>query len=358
VNTDLDQDSIFGPEILSDAIEAVANSSPLDQAFDSVQHLDPLASSTLEILEEYWDSSRIIAPLEIPQFSQFDLLPLHQVLLRDQFREAINPDADEALRHDVQSRGIVNPIIVVEVPGGFRTIIGDRRVIAARSASLERIPARVIRLGDSNADRTRELELILAEDIHRNPFNALELTDIVLETVACIVQVRRDVILKTLQRASHLRAGDVPRIEDRRILDVLNSMLAPTKLALETFRRDYVPLLSAPQDVRDAVQSGLSHSLAIVIARVEDFTKRASMIADAQAGTLTVRAARAAIGKKSKQQRTKSSIIERPAIFAEMGGRIDGLIRERPGLENNPDVVRCHKLLTRLLGIVEQNHVS
>jgi ParB-like nuclease domain len=349
VNTVLDQDSIFGPEILSDAIEAVANSSPLD-------HLDPLASSTLEILEEYWDSSRIIAPLEIPQFSQFEYLPLHQVFLRDQFREAINPDADEALLHDVQSRGIVNPIIVVEVPDGFRTIIGDRRVEAARGANLDRIPARVIRLGDSNADRARELELILAEDIHRNPFNALELTDIVLETVACIVQVDRDVILKTLQRASHLRAGDVPRIEDRMILDVLNSMLAPTGLARETFRREYVPLLCAPLDVRLAVQSGVSHSLAIVIARVEDFTKRASMIADAQAGTLTVRAAKAAVGKPKRKSGLNKT--RPPSVFAELGGCVDRLIHAQPDLEHNPDVVKIHKLLTRLLGIVEQNRVS
>jgi ParB-like chromosome segregation protein Spo0J len=244
------------------------------------------------------------------------------------------------------------------MPDGYRTIIGDRRVEAARSANLERIPARVIRSGDSHVDRIRELELTLAEDIHHSPFNALELTDIVLETVACIVQVDRDVILKTLQRASHLRARDVPRAEDQPILEALDSMLAPTGLARETFRREYVPLLCAPPDVRAAVQSGVTHSLAIVIARMEDAGTRASMIADAKAGVLTVRKAKEKIGKKSKQQRKDSSIKEQPAIFAEIGSRIDGLIRERPGLENNPDVVRCHKLLTRLLGIVEQNHVS
>jgi ParB-like chromosome segregation protein Spo0J len=358
VHTHPDQDSIFGPETFSVLFEAVEVTSSLDEVCDSAQHLDSLASSTLEMLEEHWDPSRTIAPLEIPQFSKFEFLALDQVQLRDHFREATNPDEDEALLVDVMSRGVINPIIVAQMPDGYRTIIGDRRVEAARSANLERIPARVIRSGDSHVDRIRELELILAEDIHHSPFNALELTDIVLETVACIVQVDRDVILKTLQRASHLRAGDVPRIEDRMILDVLNSMLAPTKLALETFRRDYVPLLSAPRDVRAAVQSGVSHSLAIVIARMEDAGTRASMIADAKAGVLTVRKAKEKIGKKLKQQRKDSAIKEQPAIFAEIGSRIDGLICGRPGLENHPDVVRCHKLLIRLLGIVEQNHVS
>jgi ParB-like chromosome segregation protein Spo0J len=359
VNIDPDQDSMFGPETSIDTSEAVENTSPLDHAYDSAQHLDPLASSTLVMLEEHWDPSRTIAPLEIPKFSKFEYLSLHQVQLRDQFREATNLDADEALLDDVRSRGIVNPIIVAEMPDGFRTIIGDRRVEAARGANLEKIPARVIRLGDSNVDRVRELELILAEDIHHSPFNALELTDIVLETVACIIQVERDVILKTLQRASHLRARDVPRTPaDLVILEVLDSMLAPTGLARETFRREYVPLLCAPQDVRFAVQSGVSHSLAIVIARVEDVVRRAAMIEDAKAGILTVRAAKAEIGIEPKQKRKSGLNKTRPSVFAELGGRVDRLIRAQPGLEHNPDVVRCHKLLTRLLGIVEQNRVS
>ena len=79
--------------------------------------------------------------------------------------------SEEGLRELAQSirmQGIIQPVVVRYVDGGYRLIAGERRVRAAKLAEAPTIPARVI------ADSVdRDLEKALVENIQREDLNAV-----------------------------------------------------------------------------------------------------------------------------------------------------------------------------------------
>jgi ParB family transcriptional regulator, chromosome partitioning protein len=75
----------------------------------------------------------------------------------------------EALAASIREHGVIQPILVTESVHGYQLIAGERRVRAARLAGLERIPAIVRQLGDSE-----QLELALVENLQREDLNAIE----------------------------------------------------------------------------------------------------------------------------------------------------------------------------------------
>lgn len=84
---------------------------------------------------------------------------------RGRFDEAAISDlAESVLEH-----GILQPVLVVAVDGGYRIVAGERRLRAARTAGLATIPA-VVR----TADEQEQLALALVENIQRTDLNAMD----------------------------------------------------------------------------------------------------------------------------------------------------------------------------------------
>ena len=75
----------------------------------------------------------------------------------------------EALAASIREHGVIQPILVTESVHGYQLIAGERRVRAARLAGLERIPAVVRQLADSE-----QLELALVENLQREDLNPIE----------------------------------------------------------------------------------------------------------------------------------------------------------------------------------------
>jgi ParB family chromosome partitioning protein len=84
-------------------------------------------------------------------------------------RKAFDADELAALSASVKSHGILQPLVVRQVEGGFQVIAGERRLRAAREAGLATVPVRVV---DFNDQQT--LEAALAENIQRADLNAIE----------------------------------------------------------------------------------------------------------------------------------------------------------------------------------------
>ena len=85
-------------------------------------------------------------------------------------RSVFDEDALVELTHSIREFGLLQPIVVREVPdGGFELVMGERRWRAAERAGLETIPAIVRRTED--ADLLRDA---LLENIHRANLNPLE----------------------------------------------------------------------------------------------------------------------------------------------------------------------------------------
>lgn len=75
----------------------------------------------------------------------------------------------EELAASIREHGVLQPVLVTEVAGGYRLIAGERRLRAAEMAGLERIPALV-----RSADETAQLAWAVIENVQRSDLNAIE----------------------------------------------------------------------------------------------------------------------------------------------------------------------------------------
>jgi ParB family transcriptional regulator, chromosome partitioning protein len=309
------------------------------------------------------DNPKVTGAMRLETAHAVTFVPVDVIELRDAYRVVLNTEEEARLELDVTRRGVINPVVIAPLGNGrFRTVVGDRRLRAARAAGHTHVPARIIELG-----RLDELLLLIAEDVNHQAFDALELSrlavDIVqAETGASVAELRR-----CLHRGSHKGSGDVPRTSgDQQIIASLGSVLEKIRISPQTFRRDYLPLLDAPTDVQLAVQSGLKHSLAMQISRVPDEVDRADMIKSARQGVLSVREAKRLVSVKLKSTRdmdhkttpneTAVRTTGRPETryrFAVAGSQIDQVIAAQPNLADHPAVLAVRDAITNLLAQLE-----
>lgn len=81
-------------------------------------------------------------------------------------------NALDALALSIQEVGVLQPIVVRKVGGGFELIAGERRLRAAKKAGLATIPA-ILR----DSDDSESLREALIENIHRENLNPIELAE-------------------------------------------------------------------------------------------------------------------------------------------------------------------------------------
>ena len=103
--------------------------------------------------------------------SPYQLLPIHKVEPNpDQPRQDFDPEELQSLADSIAVHGVVQPLTVRELPGGYYQIIaGERRWRAARIAELHEIPAVII-----EADDKKVMELALIENLQRQDLNPVE----------------------------------------------------------------------------------------------------------------------------------------------------------------------------------------
>jgi ParB family chromosome partitioning protein len=98
-------------------------------------------------------------------------IPVHELEAnRLQPRKSFDEESLEDLASSIKELGILQPLLVREVPGGgFELIAGERRLRAAKRAGLASVPV-VVRSADDHAS----LEQALVENLHRQDLNPLE----------------------------------------------------------------------------------------------------------------------------------------------------------------------------------------
>lgn len=85
-------------------------------------------------------------------------------------RQSFDEAALQALAESITANGIIQPLTVRELPGGyFQIIAGERRWRAARLAGLSEVPVLVI-----EADDRKVMELALIENLQREDLNPIE----------------------------------------------------------------------------------------------------------------------------------------------------------------------------------------
>lgn len=98
-------------------------------------------------------------------------VPLHRVEPNPlQPRKEFDPEALQDLADSITEHGMIQPLTVRELPGGYYQIIaGERRWRAARQAGLEEVPVLVV-----EADDKKVMELALVENLQREDLNPME----------------------------------------------------------------------------------------------------------------------------------------------------------------------------------------
>ncbi len=84
-------------------------------------------------------------------------------------RQVFDEDASAELVHSIREVGLLQPVVVRPVEGGYELVMGERRWRATRDAGLTTIPAIVRQTGDDVLLRDA-----LLENLHRSQLNPLE----------------------------------------------------------------------------------------------------------------------------------------------------------------------------------------
>ncbi|MFC3809893.1 ParB/RepB/Spo0J family partition protein [Lacihabitans lacunae] len=84
-------------------------------------------------------------------------------------RTSFDPVSLNELKESIQTQGIIQPITVRRISGGYQLISGERRLQASKLAGLTSIPAYIIEATD-----TQMLEMGLIENIQRENLNPIE----------------------------------------------------------------------------------------------------------------------------------------------------------------------------------------
>jgi ParB family chromosome partitioning protein len=84
-------------------------------------------------------------------------------------RQGFDEESLEGLARSIREVGVLQPVVVRRVNGGYELVAGERRVRAARLAGLATVPALV-----RTTDDTESLREALIENIHRQDLSALE----------------------------------------------------------------------------------------------------------------------------------------------------------------------------------------
>ena len=103
--------------------------------------------------------------------SPYQMLPIHKVEPNAaQPRQDFDEEELQALAESIAVHGVIQPLTVRELNGGYYQIIaGERRWRAARQAGLTEIPAVII-----EADDKKVMELALIENLQRQDLNPVE----------------------------------------------------------------------------------------------------------------------------------------------------------------------------------------
>jgi len=115
--------------------------------------------------------SALIPDLNAPETgSDFFYCPIGEISPnRYQPRMVFSQEELDRLRDSIAEQGVLQPLLVRNMDGGYELIAGERRLRAAESAGLSRVPVVVKDLTDEQV-----LEVSIIENIQRENLNVLE----------------------------------------------------------------------------------------------------------------------------------------------------------------------------------------
>jgi len=155
--------------------------------------------------------------------NDFEYLPLQKIEPNpDQPRTVFDEEGLNSLADSIRSDGVITPIIVRRIDGGFYQIIsGERRWRASREAGLEELPARIFDGDDKTARIIAMIDNLQRDDFNpideaRGYKNIMEKDDMTQEEVAQRVGKSRPAVANALRLLS-LPAELIQMVKDKEL---------------------------------------------------------------------------------------------------------------------------------------------
>ncbi len=191
-------------------------------------------------------------------------------------RQAIDPQALEDLAISIREQGVVQPLVVTEVEGGYQLLVGERRWRASKLAGLDAVPV-VVR----DVTPQQMLELALVENLQREDLNPLE-------TASAYQQLVEEFGMTQQQVADKVGKNRVT---------VTNTLR----------------LLKLPMEVKDALLQGqITEGHARAMLRLQSERLQLDVLKAVLKGGLNVRQTEEMVRRMSKEPKPKTSVVERP----------------------------------------------
>jgi len=209
-------------------------------------------------------------------------------------RRAFDEAALAELAESIRARGVLQPIVVRELPGGrYELVAGERRLRAARMAELDTIPAMV-----RDADERDQLDIALAENMARVDLNPIE------EARACAMLVEDLGLTK----------------------EEVGRRVGRSRVAISNLIR----LLDLPEEALELIERGAlseGHGRAILVCK--DHAARRALAFDARDGAWSVREterrAREAAAARASEARRRTEPATHPDLAHALAAAEDAL---------------------------------
>jgi len=270
---------------------------------------------------------------------QGETLPLSALVPQAQPRRRF--EGLEVLAESIREQGVLQPLLVRPLGNGrYAIVAGERRYRAAKMAGLAEVPVRVLDLPEKEARL-----LALLENLQREDLNPYEETLGVLELLSEELAKSRAEVLSLLRRMRKERRGEaghnvMASPEAQRVEETFKAL---GRMTWESFVQNRLPLLSLPEDLREALEAGtLPYTAALELKKVKDPKVRARLLEEAKGG-LSLRELKARVREVLVKEKAP------PPWHKEVAARLARLDPERLPPEKRQEVERHLKALLELL---------
>ena len=231
---------------------------------------------------------------------QGETLPLSALVPQAQPRRRF--EGLEALARSIREQGVLQPLLVRSLGNGrYAIVAGERRYRAARMAGLAEVPVRVLDLPEKEARL-----LALVENLQREDLNPYEETLGVLELLSEELAKSRAEVLSLLRRMRKERRGEaghnvMASPEAQRVEETFKAL---GRMTWESFVQNRLPLLSLPEDLREALETGaIPYTAALELKKVKDPEVRARLLEETKRG-LSLRELKARVRQALKKEKS------------------------------------------------------
>ena len=293
--------------------------------------MDPFLARALSALEEMEGK---------PVQAGGKTLPLEALVPSPQPRKRF--EGLEALAHSIREKGVLQPLLVRPLGDGkYAIVAGERRYRAALMAGLSEVPVRVVDLSEKEARL-----FALVENLQREDLNPYEETIGVLALLSEDLGRSREEVVALLERMRKEKRGVAARNvsgspEAERVEELFRLL---GRFSWESFVRARLPLLSLPEDLKEALEEGaLPYTAALELKKVKEEALRKALLEEARAG-LSLRELRARVREVLKQEKPEKPWVQ------EVGERLRRLDLKALPPEKRKEVERHLEALMELLG--------